>query len=533
MPPVAPRFTSAASSDQGSVRPNNEDRVYRDDARGVFLVVDGMGGHEAGEQAAEIAIERLRTRLERQTDSAEQRIREAITLANNAIYEAARQRPEWNGMACVLTAALVEDGQVTVGHVGDSRLYRIKRGRIEKVTHDHSPVGEREDTGELTETEAMRHPRRNEVYRDVGSEQHAPDDEDFIETLQFPFEPEGALLLCSDGLSDAIPSGRILKIIERSAGDARSSVRELIAAANKSGHDNVSVILIEGHEFANSFGRRSVRQRGEGDAASTESTDRMGGIHASRTAAWYRSGPAYTFYGALLGAAIALGVQMFLIRANSTPARHLLRVRAPETITEILEKSRPGDTVSVAPGTYAERVRLREGVDLISERPYGATIQGTVTADDLEHSRLEGFQIRGADIGIRIRDSDVILARDDVGGAHGPGVEFSGDSRGSIFGCIIHNNRGGGIIVSDASSPAIENNLLLNNGSEPETLRPGLLIRSVVRPTVIANVFAGNGAEALWLAAADEIIVQRNYFAGPDADRRPKFRILSPQEGRP
>src|SRR3954466_8520484 len=167
MQTAVPRYLYAASSDVGSVRPNNEDRVYCDEARGFFLVVDGMGGHEAGEQAAEIAVERIRIRLERQTGAVEQRLREAITLANNAIYQSAQEQPEWEGMACVLTAAVIEEGQVTVGHVGDSRLYRIKRGTIEKITRDHSPVGEQEDSGELTEREAMRHPRRNEVYRDV------------------------------------------------------------------------------------------------------------------------------------------------------------------------------------------------------------------------------------------------------------------------------------------------------------------------------------------------------------------------------
>jgi len=100
----------------------------------------------------------IRVRLERQTGTVEQRLREAITLANNAIFEAAQSRPDWKGMACVLTAAVIEDSVVTIGHVGDSRLYSIKRGRIVKITHDHSPVGEREDSGELTEAQAMQHP---------------------------------------------------------------------------------------------------------------------------------------------------------------------------------------------------------------------------------------------------------------------------------------------------------------------------------------------------------------------------------------
>src|SRR5260370_32308416 len=125
-----PRYLSAATTHQGYVRGNNEDRVYTDDARGFFLVVDGMGGHEAGEQAAEIAVERMRARLERQTGTVEQRLREAITLANNAIFEAAQTRPEWQGMACVLTAAASEDGRATSGRVGDSRLEHINSGLI-------------------------------------------------------------------------------------------------------------------------------------------------------------------------------------------------------------------------------------------------------------------------------------------------------------------------------------------------------------------------------------------------------------------
>src|SRR5436305_7050170 len=125
MTPAVPRYLSAAASDQGPVRDNNEDRVLTDDVRGIYAVIDGMGGHEAGEQAADIALERIRTRLERQTGTPEQRVREAIALANNAIHEAAQSKPEWSGMACVLTAAVIEDGRVTAGHVGDSRLYRI------------------------------------------------------------------------------------------------------------------------------------------------------------------------------------------------------------------------------------------------------------------------------------------------------------------------------------------------------------------------------------------------------------------------
>src|SRR3954463_10708022 len=186
---VKTKLKFAGLSDMGRVRKNNEDAWHADPDRGIYLVVDGIGGHAAGEKAAEIAVERVRARLERQTGAVEQRIREAITLANNEIYRAAAENPEWEGMACVLTLAVLENGSAVVGHVGDSRLYRMRAGEIRKITHDHSPVGEREDVGELSEADAMRHPRRNEVFRDVGSEEHAPDDADFIEVRRIPFEP--------------------------------------------------------------------------------------------------------------------------------------------------------------------------------------------------------------------------------------------------------------------------------------------------------------------------------------------------------
>ena len=124
----------AAASDPGLVRRNNEDAFYVDADRGIFLVVDGIGGQAAGEKAAEIAVERVRARLERQTGTAEQRIREAIAVANNEILRAARSNPEWEGMACVLTLVLLENGSVVVGHVGDSRLYQIRRGAIRKMS---------------------------------------------------------------------------------------------------------------------------------------------------------------------------------------------------------------------------------------------------------------------------------------------------------------------------------------------------------------------------------------------------------------
>src|ERR1035438_6554856 len=130
-------------------------------------------------------------------------------------------------MACVLTIAVAENGRAIIGHVGDSRLYKVRQGEIRKITHDHSPVGEREDSRQISEADAMRHPRRNEVYRDVGSQEHSPDDPNFIELLNIPFEPDSALLLCSDGLSDQVTSAEILRRSEEHTSELQS-LRHLV-----------------------------------------------------------------------------------------------------------------------------------------------------------------------------------------------------------------------------------------------------------------------------------------------------------------
>jgi serine/threonine protein phosphatase PrpC len=247
-----------ASSDVGLVRDHNEDRYWIDPAHGAFLVVDGVGGQAAGERAAEIAVATVGQALPPANlvgqalppANPSDRVRQAITAANNQIYADSQQDPKLAGMACVLTLALVENSHVTIGHVGDSRLYLIGAGAIRKVTSDHSPVGEIEDAGDLSEEEAMSHPHRNEVFRDVGSCPHSADDVDFIEITECEFPEDAAMLLCSDGLSDHLTSRRIREIAERYTGDAGQTARNLVDAANQAGgRDNITAVFVAGPAF--------------------------------------------------------------------------------------------------------------------------------------------------------------------------------------------------------------------------------------------------------------------------------------------
>lgn len=247
---TAAAWRAASATDPGLQRGNNEDRVFSDDARGIYVVADGLGGHAAGEKAAETAVDVVARTLDPAAGGVEAQVRRAIAEANNRIYELAQQNETWRGMACVLTLAVLHDDMVTFGHVGDTRLYLVWNGTVKKLTSDHSPVGEQEDRGELSEAEAMVHPRRNEIFRDLGSRPRQPEEEDFAEVKSFPFHPAAALLIASDGLSDALTTAEINDIVEQYDGDPAAVARTLVDAANQAGgKDNVSVVFVAGPEF--------------------------------------------------------------------------------------------------------------------------------------------------------------------------------------------------------------------------------------------------------------------------------------------
>jgi serine/threonine protein phosphatase PrpC len=459
----------AGGSDPGRVRNNNEDAYWMDAERGIFLVVDGIGGHAAGERAAAIAIERVRARLERPTGTPEQRIREAVTLANNEILRAASANPEWKGMACVLTLAMLENGHAVIGHVGDSRLYLLQDGKIGKITHDHSPVGEREDAGELKEREAMRHPRRNEVFRDVGSEHHSPDDPDFIEVQTIPFDPSAALLLCSDGLSDQVTSAEILAAVERHAGDPDKAVRDLIARANAAGgKDNVTVLIVEGERFI----------------APPDPPP-------SRSFRGPLIGTALFIAGLLLAAGGAYFTRAMWIPAPVVIAPRLITVTG--SIATALAEARAGDTVEVPPGEYREQVRLKDGVVLRARNPRDATLRaapfGTgpaVIAEGVKGARLSGFRILAdakmpLTAGIVLRDSQVEIDDTEIKGA-GIGIEIRGKGSPMVRANSIRDCAAEGILILGPATPWLSHNLI------EKTKGAAISARDDAKPVLLENV---------------------------------------------
>jgi PPM family protein phosphatase len=511
---VGARLRSAVRSDTGRRRTNNEDRYYVDAERGIFAVIDGVGGHAAGEHAAEAAVEVLRERLERQTGTPEERLREAIALANNEIYRRARSRPEWNGMACVLTIALIEDDVVTVGHVGDSRLYLLRPGEIRKMTHDHSPVGEREDRGEISEAEAMKHARRNEIYRDVGSLERSPDDPSFIEITSFPMPPDSVILLCSDGLTDLIAGPEIRACLERYAPDYEAAIRALIDAANNAGgKDNITVVIVAGPEY----------KRPADKPVSSPAPDRA--LHR-RTARRWPMVVAGAFAGIAVG--VAVGLLFPYVRGRLTVTGPKTLTVGPAGINAALSQAHPGDTVVIPEGKYKEQIQLREGVALRSQQPADVT-SVTLTSPDggpvviarsIDNGSIEGVWIQGdmqapGSAGIQVIDASPAVSNVRITGML-TGVEIRGASAPRIASSQIENNLGAGIEVHADAKPKIENNVIAANGNgKPGLPKPGVEVGESARPVLKDNAIVNNGAEPIWVhghispAAAD---FEENFF---------------------
>jgi serine/threonine protein phosphatase PrpC len=514
---VKTRLRFAAASDPGKRRKNNEDRYYVDPDRGIYAVIDGVGGHAAGETAAGVAVDVIRERLERPTGTPEERIREAITLANNEILRLSRTRPEWTGMACVLTVALIEDDIATIGHVGDTRLYLLREGEIRKITHDHSPVGEREDHGEISEAEAMRHARRNEIFRDVGSSERNPEDAGFIEMETFPMPDDGLLLLCSDGLTDLVGSAEIRAGVERYAPDFDNAIRALIDAANEAGgKDNITIVVVAGP----AYGTAEVRTR-----------EKIVKVRKPGSRSWV-----WLLCGLVLGAAGGYFARPIWSRFDTTGPRTF--TVGPEGITAALDQAHSGDTVVIPQGRYRERVELRQGVTLRAQIPGTVTITSpdggpAVIANKIDTGGIEGVWIQGetrASIGIDIIDSSPSVANVNVTDAN-IGIEVRGASAPAITSSRIMNNPGAGILVLAEASPRIEGNLIAANGNgKPGAARPGVEVLDKAHPLLKNNAIVDNSAEPIWIHGRtyQPADFEENFFGGLPAKKA--IRLIADAE---
>ena len=226
----------AVRTDTGRQRNANEDSLFVDAP--LFVVADGMGGAQAGEVASRAAAESFAQNLP--PAPPERLLEETIAGANRTIHELARKDPSLAGMGTTTTAALVDldDEEVAIGHVGDSRAYRLRGGRFEQLTRDHSLVEEMRRKGQLTDAQAEDHPQRSIITRALG-----PEPEVDVDLQTVPAQAGDVFLICSDGLTTMLDDAKIAHILGR-ATSLQSAVRALVDEANRAGgRDNITVVL--------------------------------------------------------------------------------------------------------------------------------------------------------------------------------------------------------------------------------------------------------------------------------------------------
>lgn len=242
------RVSAFGLSDVGRRRKGNEDEFRLDADLGIFTVADGMGGHAAGEVASRLAVDTAMESLRRARESqpthdtarVADALRGAVDEANRRIYESIRDNEDQRGMGTTMVTLVAVAGRAVIGHVGDSRAYLLRDGRLYRLTSDHSWVNEQVKMGLLTDDAAQRHPMRNIVTRALGSRTDV-----VVDIIEESMQPGDLFVLCSDGLNTMIDDDDIRAVLLENAPDPKETCEALVAAANaRGGEDNVTVIAI-------------------------------------------------------------------------------------------------------------------------------------------------------------------------------------------------------------------------------------------------------------------------------------------------
>ncbi len=252
--PAQKSLEVAALSHKGMVRPHNEDSMFVDPI-GLGLLADGMGGYNAGEVASGIAVRVVSEGMlpplkERRplgkidatsgSSHAAQLLQQQIAQANRGIFEAAQAKPECAGMGTTLVATVFYESRVCIGHVGDSRCYRLRGDKLEQLTRDHSLLQEQIDSGLITAEQARYSLNKNLVTRALGIEAIVPAD-----ISEYRLETDDIYMLCSDGLTDMVEVDAIKSILAANRLDLPKAARLLVEAANQNGgRDNITVVLV-------------------------------------------------------------------------------------------------------------------------------------------------------------------------------------------------------------------------------------------------------------------------------------------------
>ena len=265
------RETSGVT-DAGRKRRRNEDSYVLEPP--LFAVADGMGGAQAGEVASRLAVDAFREFHEADGLEPEERVTAIIQEANRRIYERAREDTQASGMGTTVTAALVGEESVSIGHVGDSRAYRLRGGRLEQLTDDHSLVADLVRGGRLTPEEADVHPQRSVITRALGTDREVD-----VDAFTFEAEPDDIILLCSDGLTTMLTDEEIVAIVSE-AKSLEHAAKQLVKAANRrGGEDNVTVVLFA-LESSDSESLEDTVVAGDGQGSKDDLEDTLTGLEA-------------------------------------------------------------------------------------------------------------------------------------------------------------------------------------------------------------------------------------------------------------
>lgn len=244
---AVPSWTFATLTDRGRVRANNEDAVFVDPRQNLAILADGMGGYNGGEVASGMAIALIAASFGRwlaHTDLCDQTraVRRALQIgtdeANRAILEAGAIDAQLLGMGTTLVLAFCGSQRIVVGHIGDSRCYRLRDRRLEQLTRDHSLLQDQLDAGLITPAEAAISPHRNLVTRALGIEARVT-----LETTDHPVQPGDLYLLCSDGLSEMVSDADICTVLLQKNSLSYKATLLVSMANDNGGRDNISVIL--------------------------------------------------------------------------------------------------------------------------------------------------------------------------------------------------------------------------------------------------------------------------------------------------
>lgn len=237
------KLVAGSRSDVGNTRGVNEDCVHADERVGLFIVADGLGGHQAGEKASQLAAQTLSANLGRLRGSSaaevDREIAAALEKTHRAILYFANARPEKRGMGSTVVLAVFRDTRVHVAHIGDSRAYLYRRGQIEQLTQDHSLVNNLVKTGQITAGQARAHPLRAVITQSLGSDQEPTPD-----LMTVTVEVGDRYVLCTDGVSDWLGENALRSVLSQPASPDEQCQQLIEAALEAGSHDNLSAIVV-------------------------------------------------------------------------------------------------------------------------------------------------------------------------------------------------------------------------------------------------------------------------------------------------